>query len=128
MASRCWMRRRWGHGLRDTPGRPDRANLYGPGDNFDLESPHVIPARIKKCVEARDRGSGHGHIVAWGTGAPTREFLYVEDAAEGILLAAERYNESEPVNRSTWLTARPGGGDGDQHAGPGASRRLPDRL
>ena len=71
-------------------------NLHGPGDNFDLESSHVIPALIKKCVEARDRGDDH--IVAWGTGAPTREFLYVEDAAEGILLAAERYNESEPVN------------------------------
>ena len=71
-------------------------NLYGPGDNFDLESSHVIPALIKKCIEARDRGDGR--IVAWGTGAPTREFLYVEDAAEGILLATERYNESEPVN------------------------------
>jgi GDP-L-fucose synthase len=71
-------------------------NLYGPGDNFDLESSHVIPALIRKCVEARERGDDQ--IVAWGTGSPTREFLYVEDAAEGILLAAERYNESEPVN------------------------------
>jgi GDP-L-fucose synthase len=71
-------------------------NLYGPGDNFDLESSHVIPALIRKCVEARDKGAEH--IVAWGDGSPTREFLYVEDAAEGILLAAERYNESMPVN------------------------------
>jgi GDP-L-fucose synthase len=71
-------------------------NLYGPRDNFDPESSHVIPALIKKCVEARERGDDH--IVAWGDGSPTREFLYVEDAAEGIVLAAERYNESEPVN------------------------------
>ncbi len=71
-------------------------NLYGPRDNFDLETSHVIPALIHKCVEARERGEDH--IVAWGTGAPTREFLYVEDAAEGILLATERYNESNPVN------------------------------
>ncbi|NTW01028.1 MAG: GDP-L-fucose synthase [Oscillochloris sp.] len=71
-------------------------NLYGPRDNFDLQSSHVIPALIRKCVEARD--SGASEIVAWGDGSPTREFLYVEDAAEGILLAAERYNSSEPVN------------------------------
>jgi GDP-L-fucose synthase len=71
-------------------------NLYGPGDNFDLESSHVIPALIRKCVEARDRGSNT--IVAWGDGSPTREFLYVADAAEGILLAAEHYNDSLPVN------------------------------
>jgi GDP-L-fucose synthase len=71
-------------------------NLYGPGDNFDLESSHVIPALIRKCVEARERGQTS--IVAWGDGSPTREFLYVEDAAEGILLAAERYNNSDPVN------------------------------
>jgi GDP-L-fucose synthase len=71
-------------------------NLYGPGDNFDLESSHVIPALIRKCIEAKERGDNQ--IVAWGTGSPTREFLYVEDAAEGILLAAEWYNESEPVN------------------------------
>jgi len=71
-------------------------NLYGLGDNFDLESSHVIPALIRKCVEAKERGDDQ--IVAWGTGSPTREFLYVEDAAEGILLATERYNESEPVN------------------------------
>jgi GDP-L-fucose synthase len=71
-------------------------NLYGPRDNFDLHSSHVIPALIRKCVEARD--SGAAEIVAWGDGSPTREFLYVEDAAEGILLAAERYNSSDPMN------------------------------
>ncbi len=73
-------------------------NLYGPGDNFDPETSHVIPALIRKCVEAPSTGSGQGEIVAWGDGSPTREFLYVDDAAEGILLAAERYNRSEPVN------------------------------
>jgi GDP-L-fucose synthase len=71
-------------------------NLYGPRDNFDLHSSHVIPALIRKCVEARD--AGEAEIEAWGDGSPTREFLYVEDAAEGILLAAERYDSSEPVN------------------------------
>ncbi len=71
-------------------------NLYGQGDNFDLESSHVIPALIRKCIEAAKRNDDH--IVVWGTGKPTREFLYVEDAAEGILLAAEKYNGSEPVN------------------------------
>ena len=71
-------------------------NLYGPGDNFDLETSHVIPALIRKCVEAE--AAGRSELVAWGDGSPTREFLYVEDAAEGILLAAEHYNESEPVN------------------------------
>ncbi len=71
-------------------------NLYGPGDNFDPQSSHVIPALIRKCIEAKARGDDH--IVAWGTGKPTREFLYVEDAAEGILLATERYNGGEPVN------------------------------
>lgn len=71
-------------------------NLYGPRDNFNPESSHVIPALIKKCVEARDRGDAT--IEAWGDGSPTREFLYVADAAEGIVLAAERYDESEPVN------------------------------
>jgi len=71
-------------------------NLYGPGDNFDLETSHVIPALIRKCLEARERGDDK--IVAWGDGSPTREFLYVEDAAEGILLASERYNKSDPVN------------------------------
>jgi GDP-L-fucose synthase len=71
-------------------------NLYGPRDNFDLHSSHVIPALIRKCLEAKD--GGEDQIVVWGTGKPTREFLYVEDAAEGILLAAEHYSESEPVN------------------------------
>jgi GDP-L-fucose synthase len=71
-------------------------NLYGPGDKFDLEMSHVIPALIRKCIEAKE--GGDDHIVVWGTGKPTREFLYVEDAAEGVLLAAEHYNESEPVN------------------------------
>ncbi|GAI16082.1 unnamed protein product, partial [marine sediment metagenome] len=71
-------------------------NLYGSGDNFDPKSSHVIPAIIKKCFDAIKNGDGE--IVVWGTGKPTREFLYVEDAAEGILLATERYNKSEPVN------------------------------
>jgi GDP-L-fucose synthase len=71
-------------------------NLYGPGDNFDPASSHVIPALIKKCVDARDRGDDH--IEVWGTGSASREFLYVEDAAEGITLAAERYDGAEPVN------------------------------
>jgi dTDP-glucose 4,6-dehydratase/GDP-L-fucose synthase len=71
-------------------------NLYGPRDDFDLETSHVIPAIIRKCVEARERGDDS--ITAWGTGEPTREFLYVEDAAEGILDATERYDSSEPVN------------------------------
>ena len=71
-------------------------NLYGPRDNFDPASSHVIPALIKKCLEARARGDHQ--IVVWGDGSPTREFLYVEDAAEGIVLAGERYNGSEPVN------------------------------
>jgi GDP-L-fucose synthase len=71
-------------------------NLYGPRDNFDPASSHVIPALIRKCVEAITRGDQQ--IVAWGDGSPTREFLYVEDAAEGILLATERYDASQPVN------------------------------
>lgn len=71
-------------------------NLYGPGDNFDPSSSHVIPALIDKCVEARE--SGAPFVDVWGTGAATREFLYVDDAAEGIALAAERYNEGDPVN------------------------------
>ena len=71
-------------------------NLYGPGDSFDLESSHVIPALIRKCLEAKERGDEN--IVAWGDGTPTREFLYVEDAAEGIVMASERFNGSEPVN------------------------------
>ena len=71
-------------------------NLYGPGDNFDLESSHVIPALIRKCAEAV--AAGRDEIVLWGDGSPTREFLYVEDAAEGIVLATERYDKPDPVN------------------------------
>ncbi|MDP3184544.1 MAG: GDP-L-fucose synthase [Anaerolineales bacterium] len=71
-------------------------NLYGPGDNFDPQSSHVIPALIRKCLEAQERGEKE--ISAWGDGSPTREFLYVEDAAEGILLATEKYDGPEPVN------------------------------
>lgn len=71
-------------------------NLYGPRDNFHAESSHVIPALIKKCVDAVR--AGENEIVLWGDGSPTREFLYVEDAAEGIALAAERYDKAEPVN------------------------------
>jgi GDP-L-fucose synthase len=71
-------------------------NLYGPRDNFDLESSHVIPAMIRKFVGARLRGEPE--VVLWGDGTPTREFLYVDDAAEGIVLAAERYDSSDPVN------------------------------
>jgi GDP-L-fucose synthase len=71
-------------------------NLYGPRDNFNLKTSHVIPALIRKCAEARD--SGAEQVVVWGDGSPTREFLYVADAAEGILLGAEKLNESIPVN------------------------------
>jgi len=74
-------------------------NLYGPRDDFDLETSHVIPAIIRKCVEAREQGDES--ITAWGTGEPTREFLYVKDAADGILTATERYDESDPVNLGT---------------------------
>jgi GDP-L-fucose synthase len=71
-------------------------NLYGPRDNFDLGSSHVIPAMIRKFVGARTRGEPE--VVLWGDGTPTREFLYAEDAAEGMLLGAERYDSSDPVN------------------------------
>jgi GDP-L-fucose synthase len=71
-------------------------NLYGPGDNFDPSSSHVIPALIKKCVDAVETGADH--IDCWGTGEVSREFIYVADAAEGILLATERYDCSDPVN------------------------------
>jgi GDP-L-fucose synthase len=71
-------------------------NLYGPKDNFDLETSHVVPALIRKMLEAK--ASGAQSITCWGTGAASREFLYVEDAAEAILMAAERYNKSDPVN------------------------------
>jgi len=71
-----------------------QVNLYGPGDNFDPESSHVIPAIIKKCVDA----DNHEPVTIWGTGETTREFLYVEDAARGILTATEKYNKSDPIN------------------------------
>lgn len=74
-------------------------NLYGPGDNFDPASSHVIPALIRKCVESK-RG-GADQLVAWGTGSASREFLYVDDCAEGVVLATEKYDESEPVNLGT---------------------------
>jgi GDP-L-fucose synthase len=74
-------------------------NLYGPGDNFELDTSHVIPALIRKCYEAKISGSDE--IILWGDGSPTREFLYVEDAADGILLATERYNGDLPVNLGT---------------------------
>jgi len=71
-------------------------NLYGPRDNFDLDTSHVIPALIRKCIEARENAAPA--VTCWGDGSPTREFLYVEDAAEGLILAAERYDEPDPVN------------------------------
>jgi GDP-L-fucose synthase len=71
-------------------------NLYGPGDNFDLESSHVIPAMIRRFLEAKEAGAST--VTLWGTGAPTREFLYVDDAARAIALATERYDEADPVN------------------------------
>ena len=74
-------------------------NLYGPRDNFDPKSSHVIPALIRKCVEARDEGTDH--IVLWGDGSPTREFLYAGDAAVGLVMAAASYNSSDPVNLGT---------------------------
>lgn len=76
-------------------------NLYGPGDNFNPKSSHVIPALIRKFIEARERGERE--VVVWGTGKPTREFLYVEDAAEGITLATERYDKDEPVNLGSFF-------------------------
>jgi GDP-L-fucose synthase len=75
------------------------ANLYGPGDNFDPESSHVIPALIRKCIEARENGASF--VEAWGTGNASREFLYVDDCAEAVVRAAATYNESEPVNIGT---------------------------
>lgn len=76
-------------------------NLYGPGDNFNPDTSHVIPALIKKCVDAVENGDKE--ITVWGDGSATREFLYAEDAAEGILLAAEKYNKSNPVNLGSSL-------------------------
>ncbi len=83
---------------------PIVANLYGPGDNFDLEDSHVIAAMIRKYVEARDRGDDR--VVLWGTGTPSREFLYVDDAARALLLAGERLTVSEPVNVGTGVETR----------------------
>jgi GDP-L-fucose synthase len=74
-------------------------NLYGPGDNFDLESSHVIPALIRKCIEAKERGDDH--IEVWGTGTATREFLYVKDAARAVVTALTRLDTSDPVNIGT---------------------------
>src|SRR5262249_43493543 len=71
-------------------------NLYGPSDNFDLQTSHVIPALIRKCEEAR--AGGCSEIVLWGDGSPTREFLYVKDAARGILLATQKYDGPDPIN------------------------------
>ncbi len=78
---------------------PMLVNLYGPGDNFDPESSHVIPALIRKCIEATE--AKQDHVEIWGTGNATREFLYVEDAAEAIVLAAEKWNSPEPINFGT---------------------------
>jgi GDP-L-fucose synthase len=78
---------------------PIMANLYGPDDNFDLEDSHVIAAMIRKFVEAREQG--HDTVTLWGTGKPSREFLYVDDAARALLLAAERLDSSQPVNIGT---------------------------
>jgi GDP-L-fucose synthase len=83
---------------------PIVANLYGPNDNFDLESSHVIAAMIRKYVEASDRGDEQ--VVLWGTGSPSREFLYVDDASRALLLAAERLEVSDPVNVGTGVETR----------------------
>src|SRR3954462_12259728 len=80
------------------------ANLYGPDDNFDLEDSHVIAAMIRKFVEARERGDAE--VTLWGTGSPSREFLYVDDAARALILAAERLDTSEPVNVGTGVETR----------------------
>ena len=79
-------------------------NLYGPRDNFDLETSHVIPALIRKFLEARERGERQ--VVLWGDGSPSREFLFVRDAAEGILLGAERYDGTDPVNLGSGVEIR----------------------
>lgn len=78
-----------------------QVNLYGPGDNFDPESSHVIPALIKKFIDAQSYPQPQPTVTVWGTGKPTREFLYVEDAAEGILMAVEKYKKSDPINLGT---------------------------
>jgi GDP-L-fucose synthase len=83
---------------------PIMANLYGPDDNFDLEDSHVIAAMIRKFVEARERGDAN--VTLWGTGSPSREFLYVDDAARALILAAERLDTSQPVNIGTGVETR----------------------
>ena len=93
-------------------------NLYGPRDNFNLETSHVIPALIRKCLEAKSRGDQQ--VVLWGDGSPTREFLYVEDAAEGICCW--------PPSAITAANRQPGLGQGNQHQGPGRADRPPDRF
>ncbi|MEL6395133.1 MAG: NAD-dependent epimerase/dehydratase family protein, partial [Planctomycetota bacterium] len=85
------------YGMKSTYVLP--VNLYGPWDNFNLETSHVIPALIRKCVEAID--AGQDHLDVWGTGVASREFLYVDDAADGILTAAEKLDEPTPVNLGT---------------------------
>jgi GDP-L-fucose synthase len=87
------------YGLRGVYVLP--VNLYGPRDNFNLDSSHVIPALIRKCVEARD--AARDHIVCWGTGSASREFLYVDDAAEGLVRAAEVLETPEPINLGTGM-------------------------
>jgi len=76
-------------------------NLYGPGDHFDLENAHVVPALVRKCVEAR--AAKQGEVVVWGDGTATREFLYVSDAADGIVRATENYSKPDPVNLGTGI-------------------------
>jgi len=93
-------------------------NLYGPRDHFDPKVSHVIPALIKKCMDAKDAGASE--IVVWGDGSPTREFLYVEDAAEAIVLAVERYDKPDPVNLGVGLR--------DHHPRPRDVDRRADRL
>jgi GDP-L-fucose synthase len=83
---------------------PVLANVYGPGDNYDLEDSHVIAAMVRKYVEAAERGEPE--VVLWGTGNPSREFLYVDDAARALVLAAERYDSSDPVNIGTGRQTR----------------------
>jgi nucleoside-diphosphate-sugar epimerase len=83
---------------------PVMANLYGPDDNWDLEDSHVIAAMIHKYVSAVDEG--HDKVTLWGTGEPSREFLYVDDAARALLLAAERYDSSDPVNVGTGIETK----------------------
>jgi GDP-L-fucose synthase len=111
-------------------------NLYGPRDNFDLNSSHVIPALIRKCVEAKRKNAAF--IEAWGTGAASREFLYVEDAAEGIALATEKYDKPEPVNLGagreitikalTELVAKTAGFKGDVRWDPSKPDGQPRRC